>query len=340
MNGKSQNKTRAGKPTSSLATLSALAVALCTLCHDAGAAYLVVLRSDQSALPESILRETYATIDRCRYMLVQRCGEDGLWPLEDGSTTAFPALALADPVPGYYSNAVSRSISAAVAKMEGTATKPWNYAVAAEAAYTVMLQAIAGGEEGASPQLLKRLARMPFDDAGADPAARFLALLALEANNVEVDGRWAMLANGIYKRGEQNASTVALSALCRMAADSGSSARIRPGNDVLAHVRWLANKLDLGFGKETPNPDPVTPESAFLVAVLASQIPRQSLLSDNTLLPYNWRNHLANRLISKQLADPTSGLNYWDSSVSPSPFSDTALRETSYAIMALVLMAE
>ena len=340
MKSKEGNKISAIKLSCALSALAAIVVAVCTLCHDASAAYLVVLRSDQSALPESILRETYATIDRCRHMLVQRCGEDGLWKLEDGSNTALPALALADPVPGYYSNAVSRSLSAVTEKMAGMATKPWTHKVAAEAAYTVMLQTIVKGDNNVSSPLLKRLTSVRFDDPREDPAALFLALLAMDANDVDLGGRWETLVNGIYINGVQSVSTVAISALCRMAADYETSGAGQPGKDVIAHARWLAKKLDLGFGKEIPNPDPVTPESAFFVAMLASQLPRQSLLADNTLFPYNWRNHLANRLISQQLTDPKSGLNYWDSSDSPSPFSDNALRETSYAIMALVMMAE
>ena len=69
----------------------------CALTARAQSAALVPVRSGQAVLPESILRETYAAIDRARATLVRRQGADGLWTLADGTPTAFPALALCDP---------------------------------------------------------------------------------------------------------------------------------------------------------------------------------------------------------------------------------------------------
>lgn len=301
-----------------------------------GAAYIVALRSDQAGLPESILRETYAAIDRSRGTLIEACGDDGLWRLPDGTETLFPALALCDPAPNSYSNAIGKSLRASSAIAEGMLSKPWTPANASEAAYSLLLQAMADGESPPRQRLIDRLARTRCEDGGH--AVSTIALVALATWGANMDGRWAGLANEVYRSGLQTPTAVSISALCRLKAGSGRGSP--PGNDVAAHVRWLANTLELRFGGETPQPDPVTPESAFFVAMLASQLPRQMLLSDATLLPYNWRNHLANRLIAQQKIDPATGFGYWDSSSSRSPTSRQAIIDTTYAVMALVLMAE
>ncbi|MBQ6103511.1 MAG: hypothetical protein IJL06_07550, partial [Kiritimatiellae bacterium] len=81
-----------------------------------------------------------------------------------------------------------------------------------------------------------------------------------------------------------------------------------PPADVLAHVRWLAARLDLRFLAAGAAPDPahpLDPESALLVALLASSLPRRALADpDLRLFPRDWRNHLADRLLAAQVSDP------------------------------------
>lgn len=296
---------------------------------------LVALRSDQSLLPESILRETYASIDRTRLMLAHRRNDKGLWILADSSQTVFPALALGDAPPGLYAEAVSEALTSSSERIEGILSKPWTAYEAAEASYTA-LAGILSSRPVENQRLLARLERVRLTEMNLDDAA--LTLLALEAYGRPTEGGWSGLANSLHIKARQTPESVALSALGRLKA--GRNAGGPPSKDVLAHVRWIARRIDLGYGKEAQVPDPVSPKAAFYIALLASQLPRQSLVGDPSMLPYDWRNHLASRLIAQQITDPATGLNYWDSSREPSPFSDAALRDTTYAVMSLLILCE
>jgi|LSQX01.3.fsa_nt_gb hypothetical protein len=321
------------------AVVFACMVAGSALCHAAGPSHIVVLRSEQSSLPESILRETFATIERCRHTLIQRRDENGLWKLADNTSTVFPVLALIGDDSDFYNSIVEESCSASSLLIDDIISKPWDEIYYGEAAYMALVYSLTQNCQNKNRQLVDRLTKTRLENR-ADPKVRLIGLLATELNSISIPGRWASLANDIFKDSEPTATRVAISAICRFMNSLEISGSMQPGKDVLAHARWLSKHLDLGFGKKTPIPDPVSPESAFFTAVLVSQLPRQMLIEDATLMPYNWRNHLANRLIAQQLNDPESGLNYWDTSDTPSPYSDRALYDTTYAIMALMLMTQ
>lgn len=296
---------------------------------------LVTLRSDQSLLPESILRETEATIDRTRLMLAQRREDNGLWFLTNGTETVFPVLALCDTPPGLYAAVVSESRSCASGRIEGILTKPWTAHDAAEASYTA-LAGLLSLESTDNERLLNRLERTQLTEMNLEDAA--LLLMTLEAYGRPTESRWPGLLNSLYIQTRQTPESVAIAALGRL--KSGRKEGGPPPKDVLAHVRWIARQINLGYGKDVPVPDPITPKAAFYIAVLASQLPRQTLIGDPSMLPYDWRNQLAGRLIAQQRTDAATGLNYWDSSHEPSPFSDAALRDTTYAIMTLLILSE
>ena len=78
---------------------------------------------------------------------------------------------------------------------------------------------------------------------------------------------------------------------------------------------------------------PLDPESALLVALLASSLPRRALADPSLgLFPVDWRNHLADRLLALQVSDPP-GVFRWTS-----PDGDS-VRATALAVLALRLLA-
>ncbi len=301
------------------------------------AASIIAIRSEQSSLPESIRREAYAAIDRSRMTLLALGHRNGLWMLQNGSGTIFPALAFCDPKPELQAEVVALSVTTSLKQIEINLSKPWSQAQAMEAAYTVLAEMMSCHQAIEEPRILTRLTRVQRSALKNTDSA--LLLMALEANGIPVDGDWQAIVNNLRLSSESDVTSVAIAAIGRL--KSRTQTFGRPREDVLAHVRWIARKITLGEEKRlSANPDLLTPEAAFFITVLASQLPRQILAKDSTLLPYNWRNHLANRLIAQQRKDPATGLDYWDTAATPSPNSDSALWATTYAVMTLIILAE
>ncbi|MGI5868042.1 MAG: hypothetical protein ACOX9C_01165 [Kiritimatiellia bacterium] len=313
--------------------LLALAAACAPEAHAQGAV-LVPVRSNQSLLPESIRRETFATIDRTRATLLSRQDDDGLWTLADGSRTVFPALALCDP---FFPAAreLDAALAAADAWLAERAAKPWTARGAAEAIYATLAQLLHRGRPPGD-RLATRLSRIRLDALPHDDAA--LALAALDYLESAPDGGWAGLVNRLRAHRPPAVDTVAIAALARF--NVSHARHDLPTRDVQEHLRWIAEHAELGTLRRSADAKQITPPAAFFLAVVAAQLPRRAFLDERPPLPVNWRNTLANRLIERQRVDSATGLNYWDSSPAPSPTSDSALRETTFAIMTLVILAE
>ena len=296
---------------------------------------LVSVKSDQSALPESILRETEVAIDRSRQMLLHRRSDDGLWTLQNGARTVFPVLALDDPEATTSKTIVRESLAGSRLAIAQKISASWTADDVAEAAYNALASEM-NSPGTADPRVVSRLQRVTLH--ALNPADAALLLLALEARQLPTREGWTFLVNTFYQSKNQTLESVALAAYGRM--KTRQHIDDRPAKDVLAHVRWIAHQVDLGYGRDFTGDDPLTPKSAFFISLLAAQLPRHVFHEDTTLLPYDWRTHLASRLIAEQRNDAVSGLNYWDTAANPSPDSDTALRDTTYAIMTLIILAE
>ena len=307
----------------------------CALGAQARTVALVPIRSGQAVLPESIQRETYAAIDRARTLLARRQGDDGLWTLADGARTAFPALALCDPGTPDAAPELEAALAAAEARLADLATKPWTPRTASEAVYASLARLLRSGRGPEGP-LATRLARVNLDTLPQDDAA--LALTALDGLGAPRDGGWAGLVNRLRAHRPADVESVAIAALARF--NSGRSQDGLPARDVREHLRWIAARIELGAQRSADAPEPLTPATAFFVAALASQLPRRAFLDDPSTLPYDWRSALAGRLVARQRVDSATGLHYWDTSATPSPHGDAALRDTAYAIMTLVSLAE
>lgn len=315
---------------------------LATLCFNllfpapATALSIVAIRSEQSSLPESIRREAYAAIDRSREALLAQSRRDGLWTLQDGSGTIFPALAFCDPGPAIHADVVDASVAASLTQIESIISRPWSRTQTMEVAYTALAE-VMNFNKIIDPRMLARLSRVQRGTLKCTESA--LLLMALEANGVPLNGGWQAVVNNLRLSPESDVTSVTVAALGRL--KSKPKDQGRPREDVLAHVRWIARRISLAGENSLPSDDdPLTPEAAFFVTVLASELPRQILAEDSTLLPYDWRNRLANRLLAQQRKDPATGLDYWDTAPSPAPNSNSALQATTYAVMTLVILAE
>ena len=231
------------------------------------------------------------------------------------------------------------ALSTALAAVAATAERPWGPRETDDAALLLLGAALAGAEPPAP--LLRRLSRAPLSDL--PPASAALALSALDAFGADTAAAWDRLAERPVPPppppppARPPLASVAAAALARQArAHRRGASEDEPPADVLAHVRWLAARLGLGYRASGAAPDPahpLDPESALLVALLASSLPRRALADPASgLLPYDWRNHLADRLLALQLDDPP-GTYRW-----AAPDGDDR-RATVLAILVLRLLA-
>ncbi len=293
---------------------------------------LTVIRSEQSALAESIRREALAAVDRARHSLMEAQLPGGLWRLDDNTETVFPVLAFRDPDTNLYATVFTAALTASTSRLLERLSQPWPPATAAEAAATALATDLTP-TTAFDPRLLARLSRVRLATLPSDDAA--LLLLALEHHGIIVDGGWPTVVNAIRRSDRLTPDSVAIAAIGRLrSAPSGSG---EPGDDVRAHLRWLNRRLALDpHHPPAPPPQRLTPEAACFLALLTAHIPRQTLFADSGLPPVNWRNTIAHRLLAQQRFDPATGRAYWEAT----PGAGADLRATTYAVMTLVLLAE
>lgn len=287
-----------------------------------GPAAAPLLRSDLAGLPESIRRESLAAVDRACDALREAAdpAAPGLWP-----GGLFPAAAFADP------GAPDPLFADALARCAGSLSRPWDEDRTRDAVYLLLGAAWTGTEP--PPGLADRLARTDLAPLGT--VDRALALVALDSFGVDAAAGWDALARRPLPP-EPALADVAAAALARAA----RARRLRgPGDpvpDVLAHVRWLAARLHLGYGGADDPAHAVGPGDALLCAILVSGLPRRDLAADASLVPWDWRNHLANRLVVRQTVDPDTGRAGWAGGASGAA---DALA-TTRAVLALRLLAQ
>ncbi|MBQ9726484.1 MAG: hypothetical protein IJV65_03150 [Kiritimatiellae bacterium] len=310
---------------------AAAALLLAALALRAGAsAPAPLLRSDLAAPPESIRREALAAVDRACDAIREGLDRDGAVrdpageSPQDGGGALFPAAALADPA------APDPLLAAALARCADTLARPWDAGRTRDAAYLLLGAAWARLEPPAG--LVDRLAKTDLSALGV--ADRALALVALDSFGADTAAGWDALARRAAPAAPA-LSDVAAAALAR-AARSRRLGGDGASPDVLAHVRWLAARLHLVYGGEADPATPLDPAAALLCTVLASSLPRHALAADPGLFPWDWRNHMANRLVVSQTLDPGTFNPGWDGGASGAP---RALA-TTQAVLALRLLAQ
>ena len=341
------------------------ALPLCAAFAESGAAAASLraspLRSSQASLPESIQRETYAAIDRARQALDAAISTPSaaVDTVQSATSTApaapaapFALLALCAPgSPDTASRAAAIEIERILAAAEAAISKPWeaDFIFAVSAAVLADASDIsrpASSDRPSLARILSRLSRADISKLDADAAA-FL-LLALSAHGADTPAQWRALNQRLAaspQSAEENPrlalQRAALSALCRlMSAPAGRLSGPSPA--AIAHLRWISKRLDLRFGNNPVGADEIlTPCAAFYTAMSASRLPRTLFAAPAPPLPYDWRNHLASRIVTQQLCSPADGAHYWNAAApSAPPGAPESIRDTAFAILALLAISD
>ena len=334
------------------------AILLCgTLCHGGDASAIVpdfvlapnfigtsipIIRSSSSELPESISREALATIDRSRNAIVQLQEENGEWITTSGGKTFLPALALFDgsksPSP-FYSNELSRATQAATVWLTEIANTVWTLQQTREAAIVINLLYLSGGSASIPPAAVEHLKNLPDKElTRLDPVGKYFFILALANLNELPIKRFDTII-----REQARLSKTELLPICMI----GISRLMRantdiPANDAKAYLRFIGNKLQLGYHNLSPSSEePLTPQLGFLTMIFASGFPNRQFAKDKSIFPYDWRNHLANRIIASQIYCTETGEPYWRgaSSTGLARSSYEALEASTLAIITLINLA-
>lgn len=283
----------------------------------------VALRSELAPLPESISREAFAAIDRACDSLRDALGTNAAWQCANAATSLVPAAALSernDPAP---------ELVAALQAVERSCTKPWTREETLDAVFAVLGASFAG--TNVSETIAARLVHVRPETFSVPDAA--LALLALDAVGADTAEGWERLA-GRPLPAEPTLDSILPLALARQARAYHRTGSMEPTPDVIAYLRWLSPKLRLAFRADLPEGEEdsvgLSPETAFFTAVLASRLPSRLLIrGEGAGIPYNWRNHLANRILASQDWTPERGFGWPPDS-----------RATTEGVLALRLVAE
>lgn len=299
-----------------------------------------IIRSNTSELPESINREAYATIDRAREAVVALQSKDGTWQTANGEKTILPALALlegAKPSP-FYSNQFCRATKAAEAWIKENASKPWSIYEIKEASIALNLLAITGQAEEVPQAAIEHLKNISTQSLKAlDPIGKYFLILALAQYNELSQESFDTIIREQSQIKESELLPICMIGISRL---MRSQSEIPP-NDAKAYLRFLANRLQLGYHNLSPGEKEVLfPQLGFLTMIFASSFTNRQLALDKTLFPYDWRNHLANRIIASQIYCTETGAPYWRGEIeSDSRSSYNSLEATTLAIITLSNLA-
>ena len=303
--------------------------------------------SARTSLPESILRETYSAIDRTREMLVARQSESGDWVLANSVHTILPAIALLDNSETTMSDSLKSAQNISLRFLEERINKPWTNDDAVEVAISyVLISSLVGVnnidkiDKLLNDRIHDRLSRVQLRGMPKQQAVLILSALSMFPDNTKTPepNKWTVAAlpdNIANAEAQLSVEDVAIAAYARMMMRKTTNSP-----DVLAYIRWLVEKLDLHRDSATDNIAPLTPVSAYYAAQVFSMIPRKLIMEDPSLCPIDWRNRFASRLISQQKRDSKTGHDYWDASKTRSSLSDSALYDTTYSIMTLVILSK
>lgn len=297
------------------AWLSSIAVVWAAVATSQVQVQVTPSRGHSWRLPESILRETLVAADRGRLFLAARQEAQGGWRLDGGATTCLPAMAFAG-VGG--ETVLRRAAGAAATAVERDLTRVLTAAETVELARGALVLAAAGSREELRNRVARRLAVVGNDALDAAGAAWALEARGSGAAQAQ-DFEWGVVvakASGVATPG-----AVALAGLARL--ERGAAA---DGSAVRVHLRWLARHW------------PATAEATLWVARLADAVPPAVLHEAG--FPLDWRQRVADGLITRQRRDPATGAGFWTADATASAVGDGALRETAFAVMVLAQIAE
>ncbi len=296
-------------------------------------------RASPWRLPESILRETLASIDRAQQHLAQRQRDDGFWP-----GAAFPTcgpargwLPQTDDTPA--TDPYRSALQAAEQRMEDWLGQPLDAAQQIELARMAALLRSAGER----PELVRRAARRlaATSPDNADPAQ---TALLFEARGTEAPygvspHEWSIVIGKAMRGSPHDVATIAVSGWARL--QRGADPR---GQAARAHLRALRAALPFAragaaadAARDEHDPE-VSPEALWWVVRFLDELPPAVLFEEN--VPLDWRVRLADLLLRRQRRDPASGAGYWTGPGSADAASPEALTATTYALRCLLRITD
>lgn len=295
-----------------------------------------IIRSNTSELPESINREAYATIDRARSALIDLQNTNGTWRTNLGFETVLPAIALLDinSTSEYYSNEIDNATNAAKNWLEIKANKPWSIQETKEVAISINLLTLTQKKNLIPQAAISHLKKNTTQSLhGLDPIGKYFFILALAQYDELPQESFDTIIREQAQIKESELLPICMIGISRL---MRSKSEIPP-NDAKAYLRFLANKLQLGYHNLSPGENEVLfPQLGFLTMIFASSFTNRQLALDTSLFPYDWRNHLANRIIALQIYCTETGAPYWRGELeSDSRTSYNSLEATTLAIITL-----
>ena len=277
---------------------------------------VATVRTQPWGLHESIRREAYASIDRGRNYLSSRQAAGGLWALETGAWSCFPAMAFTGDS-GAAMPTLRRALDAAATAVDRSLTRMLTSAETVELARGCLLLQVQGFRDDRVVRAVRRLSLVRLDSFDAGEAALLLDVRGWEGRT-SGDPEWGAVVAKTMSMRNPTVGTVALAGLARLERAGVEAAR----NAALAHLRWLAGHA------------PVTSEDAWWLVRFLDQLSPAAL--HDAGFPLDWRQRVADALIARQRRDSRTGFGYWRLPGDESDASgDGALRETTFAVMVL-----
>ncbi len=305
-----------------------------------GRVRLTPVRAHPWRLPESILRETLATIDRAQLHLAHHQQADGFWPGRPDVPTCGPADGWppepADPAKEP-ADSRRRAIAAAEERLERWLGRPLNTSEQLELARDTALVR----QSGRRPELVRRAARRLAATA-IDGTTPFETALLLEARGLEdphgiAAHEWSNVIAKAMRSSARDAAVIAISGWARL--QRGADPR---GQAARAHLRALHAKLTFTAADAGPGPAEedarVSPEALWWSVRFLDKLPPAVLFEEG--FPLDWRVRVADELLRRQLRDPASGSGYWVGADRTCPSAPATLAATTYALQSLLRITE
>lgn len=282
---------------------------------------LTVPKTQAWRLHESVRHEVEAAIYRGQQFLAVRQTEDGRWQLAPDHLSVAPALAFCDGTAAWRQHPVLQKAAAgAVTRLERDLQLVLADLEVAELAYAGLLLRLLDQR----PDLVARVARrLALTDPRRLAACDLIVALILRGggDNPAQDFEWSGVVAHAAKLDNPAAGKVAQAGLARILRGAEAD-----GRAARAYLKWLAHK------------PPVSAEDAWWIARFVALLPPAVLFEEE--YPLDWRQRLASDLIARQRRDGATGHGFWGSDPASDASDGDVLRETTFAILTFIFVAE
>ncbi len=289
-----------------------------------GQGSLTVPKTQAWRLHESVRHEVEAAIHRGRAFLAVRQNAAGRWQMAPDHESIVPALAFCDgaTVGDWRQHPVlPTAVAAAVTTLEHDLHRVLSDAELAELAYAGLLLQLLEHRPDLVGRVARRLALT--DQARLETCCDLIVSLALRSmvGDPVQDFEWSSVLARATRLDKPSGANVAQAGLARVLRGAGAD-----GRAARAYLKWLGRK------------SPATAEDAWWTARFVALLPPAVLFEEE--YPLDWRQRLAARLVARQRRDGATGHGFWGSGEAPDAIDADVLRETTFAILTFVFVAE